>query len=79
MTERVINRDGLQTYLETLIPTRQVRVRETDKGITLEPVEDKSYRSPLRGLAADSGFTVDKYLQSKQEEKELEREQDLRL
>jgi len=42
MTERVINRDGLQTYLETLIPTRQVRVRETEKGITLEPVEEKS-------------------------------------
>ena len=79
MSERVITTDSLQMYLAPLIPTRRVRVKKTGGVIVIEPLEDGAYRGPLRGIASDSGLTVDKFLESKHKDKELECEQDLRL
>ena len=79
MIDRVMNTDTLQDYLVRLIPTRQVRVSEANRVIMIVPIEDKAYRSPLRGIASGSGLTVDKFLQHKRKEKEREREQDIRL
>ena len=72
MTERVIDTDILQTYLVTLIPTGKVRVREADRIITIEPVDEKVYKCPLLGAAEGSKLTVEKFLAMSREDKELE-------
>ena len=75
MAESVINTKSLPDILFRLIPTEKVRVRETDGIIQLMPVEDMvDCTIGLRGMfAAYPDLAVDKFLERKHAEKELER------
>jgi hypothetical protein len=83
MTERVMNIDALQTYFVSTLQTKRVRVREVDSIVTVEPVEEatgmKKYSCPFLGTAKGGSLTVDKFLEMKREEKELEFENEKRL
>jgi hypothetical protein len=82
MTEMVMNINAIPSYLITALQANIVRVRETDRIVTIEPIEDmdkgKKYSCPFLGIAADSNLTVDNFLEWKREEREAEYEKDLR-
>ena len=73
MTEMVLNTSTLPEPLFRMIRTEKVKVRETDGEVLLTPIIDSAGGCPLRGMFADGKLSVDKYLASKQAEKELER------
>jgi hypothetical protein len=81
MTEQIMNIEALQAYFVTTFQTKQIRVREADNGLLIEPVTEvaaaKKYICPLRGIAKDSNLTVEKFLEWKREEREREYEQEL--
>jgi hypothetical protein len=85
MTKTVMNVNVIQSYLVKMLRTDRVKVRETGNIITIESVEEpsttniKSYSCPFLGIAANSNLTVEKFLEWKQEERELEYERDQRL
>jgi hypothetical protein len=91
MTERVINTDALQAYFMTALRTKQVRVRERAGGFFVEPVSTipddeaelqqtrEKYKCPLLGIVQGGSLTVDKFLEMKRAEKELELENEKRL
>jgi hypothetical protein len=82
MTERVMSINAIPSYLITALQANTVRVREIDRVVTIEPVEEavagKKFSCPFLGIAADSSLTVDKFLEWKQDERESEYERDLR-
>jgi hypothetical protein len=82
MTERVMSINAIPSYLVAALQASVVRVREIDRVVTIEPVEEtvatKKYSCPFLGIAADSSLTVDKFLEWKREEREYEHEKDLR-
>ena len=83
MTERVMNIDAIQAFLATIFETKRVRVREIENGVLVEPIaetiSDEEYNCPLLGIAVDSSLAVDKFLEMKREEIELEYEREQRL
>ena len=72
MTEQVMSMNALQSYLVTLFNTEKVRVREGNKVVTIEPVEEKEHNCPILGAAVGSKLTVEKFLAMTREDKELE-------
>ena len=74
MTETVVNTETLPEILFKLITTEKVRIKETEDMIQIMPiVENTDCTVGLRGMfAGDPNLTVDKYLEGKQAEKELE-------
>ena len=72
MTEIVLNTSTLPEPLYRLIRTGKVKVREADGEIRLTPIVDIKKGCPLRGMFADGKISVDKFIESKQAEKELE-------
>ena len=72
MTEKILNTKSLQETLMRLIKTEKVRLQEKDGEIRLTPVTEIDNDCPLLGLAADSNLTVDKFLEWKHVDKELE-------
>ena len=74
MSETVISTKALPEILFKLITTEKVRIKETEDMIQLVPiVENTDCTIGLRGMfAGDPNLTVDKYLEGKQAEKELE-------
>jgi len=74
MTEKVMNTNALPEVLFRLIKTEKVRVKELDGMIQLMPVkENADCTIGLRGLfAGDSNMTVDKFLERKRTDKELD-------
>jgi len=75
MTETVINTTALSEILLKLIPTEKVRVKEIDGEIRLTPVKESvDYIEKLRGsLAAYPEMSVDRFLERKHADKELDR------
>jgi len=71
MTERVMNTNALPEVLFELITTEKVKVNQADGVISLTPIEETKDDCPLRGLAADSNLTVDKFLAMTHDEKEM--------
>ena len=69
MTGTVLDAKSLQETLLRLIPTEKVRVWEDGGEIRLTPVIEESAERSLRGLCADSGLTVDKFLEWKRADK----------
>jgi hypothetical protein len=65
MTEQVMSRSALQSYLVTIIHTDRVRVSEADDSIILTPIRETS---GLRGIACGSNFTSEKLLQYRRED-----------
>jgi hypothetical protein len=74
MTETVLNTKTLPEALSKLIRTEKVKVRETDGEIHLIPIQEPiDYISKLRGsLANYPEMSVDKFLERKHADKELE-------
>ena len=74
MTETVLSMSALPELLVKLIPTKKVRVTEVDGVIQLVPVkENTDCTVGLRGLfAGDTNMTVDKFLERKRADKELD-------
>ena len=74
MSETVMSTTALPEVLLRLIPTEKVRVKEVDGVIQLMPVKENiDCTIGLRGMfAGDPELTVDKYLERKRAEKELD-------
>ena len=70
MIEQVLDTNSLQPYLEALIRTEKVRVREVNRVVTIEPVDEKEYDCPLLGVAMGSKLTVEKFLKMTREDKD---------
>ena len=71
MTERVMNTREFPEVLFKLITTEEVKVNQVDGVISLTPIAESKDDCPLRGLAADSNLTVDKFLAMTHDEKEM--------
>ena len=71
MTEMVLNTSTLPEPLLRLIRTEKVKVNEINGVISLTPILEIKNGCPLRGLAADSKLTVDKFLAMVHDEKEM--------
>jgi hypothetical protein len=72
MSELVLNTSTLPESLYRLIRTEKVKVNEVDGIISLIPILEINDDCPLRGLAADSNLTVDKFLAMTHYEKEMD-------
>ena len=74
MTETVMNTKALPEVLFRLIKTEKVKVHEADGEIRLIPIKDNADCTVgLRGLFADyPEMSVDKFLERKHADKELE-------
>jgi hypothetical protein len=91
MTERVMNTDALPSFLITMFKTDRIRVREADRGLFIEPLDEASnedielrrerekYKCPLLGTVRGGSLTVEGFLEMKRQEKELEFENEKRL
>ena len=73
MNEMVLVARTLPEPLFQLIRTEKVKVCEFDGEIRLTPIIDTIKGCPLRGMFADGKVSMDKFIESKQAEKELER------
>ena len=75
MTETVMYTNALSEVLLKLIPTEKVRVKEIDGEIRLTPVQESiDYIAQLRGSLADyPEMSVDRFLERKRADKELDR------
>ena len=75
MTERVMNTSALPDILFDLITTERVKVNKVGEMIQLMPVkENADCTIGLRGMfAGDPEMTVDKFLERKRADSELER------
>jgi len=71
MTEMVLNTSTLPEPLIRLICTEKVKVNEVNGIISLTPIIEFEDDCPLRGFAADSNLTVDRFLAMTHNEKEL--------
>ena len=72
MTEQIMNKSSLSSYLIALINTEMVRVRTLNKTITIEAVDEKEYNCPLLGAAKGTNLTVEKFLSMTREDNENE-------
>ena len=73
MSEMVISVNALHKTLLEMIPTKKVKLRQSDGIISLIPLREVTKdECPLLGLAADSSLTVEKFLAMTQEDKVLE-------
>jgi hypothetical protein len=74
MTEMVLNTKALPEFLFKLIPTEKVRVKEIDGMVQLMPVKENiDCTVGLRGILAEyDEMSVDKFLERKRADKELE-------
>ncbi|MDR2615484.1 MAG: hypothetical protein LBC28_02785 [Oscillospiraceae bacterium] len=79
MTERIMNTSALPTFLISKFNTDRIKVREESGAVIIEPEQGAEYRCPLRGIAKGGTLTVDKFLEMKHAEKELEEANDNRL
>ncbi|MDR0445991.1 MAG: hypothetical protein LBH17_03000 [Oscillospiraceae bacterium] len=74
MTEQIMSVEALQTYLITMFPAQQVRVRRRDSVVTIEPAgEEADCTIALRGMFKDCpDMSVDRFLERKHADKELD-------
>ena len=83
MTEKVMNVDALPSLLITTFHTNKIRVRQMGGSISIEPivedVTEKKYSCPFLGTAMGGSLTVDRLLEMKHTEKELEYANEKRL
>ena len=70
MVELVLRTSTLPQPLANLVCTKKVKVCEVNGVISLIPILDDESDCPLRGLAADSRLTVDRFLAMTHDEME---------
>jgi hypothetical protein len=70
MTERVMSINAVQPFLTNFFSTETVKVRETNRVITIEPAEGRKFNCPLLGAAVGSKLTVERFLEMTREDKE---------
>lgn len=70
MSELVLRADTLPEPLFRMVHTDRVRVRELNRVITIEPIEEREYDCPLFGAAVGSKLTVERFLEMTREERE---------
>jgi virulence-associated protein VagC len=75
MTETVMNTNALPSFLTATLKTNRVRVRENNRVVTIEPIEEKSdCTAGLRGILADyPEMSVERFLERKHADKEFDR------
>ena len=71
MAEIVLHTKTLPEPLFRLIRAEKVKVNESNGVISLIPIAESKTDCPLRGLAADSSLTVDKFLAMTHDETEI--------
>jgi len=71
MADLIINTNTLPEPLIRIIHTKKVKIFETNGIVNLVPVPETIDECPLRGLAADSRLTVDKFYAMTHDEKEI--------
>lgn len=71
MTEIVLNSRTLPEPLFRMIRAEKVKVSESGGIISLTPILEVKNGCPLRGIAADSGLAVDKFLAMTHDEIEI--------
>ena len=71
MNDLVLNTNTLPEPLFRLIRSEKVKVNEANGIVNLIPVLEINDDCPLRGLAADSKLTVDRFLAMTHDEKEI--------
>jgi len=73
--------NSIPSYLIATLQSSRVKVRESNRIITIMPIDKLTsadeHNCPFLGIATDSGLTVDKFLEWKREERELEYEKEL--
>ncbi|MCL2294111.1 MAG: hypothetical protein FWC36_04510 [Spirochaetes bacterium] len=73
MTEMVVDIQSLPEMLFSRVPTKKVKVHENNGTITLTPFyEEKPRFDHLVGIFSDGKMSVDKFLEKKRQEVELE-------
>ena len=72
MTEMVLKTNTLPEPLLRLIHTESVKVREAHGEIRLTPIRETESECPLLGMFADGKISVDKFIENKRNERELE-------
>jgi len=74
MSESVMSINALPEFLVKIMPTEKVRVKEIDGIVQLVPVkENTDCTIGFRGMfAGDPNMTVEKFLERKHAEKELD-------
>ena len=72
MAEMILNAKTLPEPLSQMISTEKVKITEMNGVINLIPVLETKNACPIRGLAADSSLTVEKFLAMTHDEKEIE-------
>ena len=72
MIEQVMDTSSLKVYLEARIHSERVLVREVNRIVTIEPVDENEHDCPLLGSAAGSKLTVEKFLEMTREDREFE-------
>ena len=82
MSEMVLDINAIPSYLTTIFQTKKVRVNQSNKIITIVPIEEPAkeeyFSCPFLGIAVDSELTVEKFMAWKREERAAEYEQELR-
>jgi hypothetical protein len=74
MTDTVLNTSSVPELLLRLIQTEKVRVRETEGVISLIPIREQvPCTARVRGMYKDGKQAVDKFLEQKHADMELER------
>ena len=71
MSEIVLNTRSLPEPLYRLIRTEKVKISEINGVVSLIPIVEKKEKCILRGLAADSGLTVDRFLEMTHDDTEM--------
>ena len=73
MSEMVLNIEALPEILVKLIPTKKIKIRQSNGVISLIPFREVAGNEcPLLGLAADSSLTVENFLAMTREDRALE-------
>jgi len=54
MAEKLLDISTLPEYVMTLTTSKMVRVSESNKVITIEPIEENEYKCPLLDVAVGS-------------------------
>ena len=73
MNEIILNANTLPEPLFRLVGADKVRVSKSDSAIIMTPVKEGiDYIEELYGSCADSGLSVDKFLEWTREDKEID-------